>query len=398
MNELTHYSNYAAYKQALDTEMLRTAEGFVRIGYLLKYAQETNIIQEGGYETVNEFAKAEYGIDASQVSRFINIHERFGVPGEARLQDHYINHGVAKLGIMLTLPDTINEEISSAYSKEEIKQIKADVDAEQQISDIEVMCEEKNPVLQSLPEGLERVMYQLIHEQPTLYQRMYKTITLEDLKETLAPSGECAYSIRIPGTGRMMVIVKSNEKVVVINVRTGEKESYEWQQLFDALKEHVAMGDTAKESWQNVFKEPFPEEEKKEEIAPVQQKKENKAVKKESKVKTAETKTQTKPAPKPVEPKKEPEEQLPGQDSIMDHPEYLPDDMKAETSDKVEHIAPVQSDVGTEHAIRGLKSAITATLHAMYNLAEKEDWDMIISKAMDLVWRAKKIKELEEKN
>ena len=217
-----------------------------------------------------------------------------------------------------------------------------------------------------------------------------------------------------------MVIVKSNENVVVIYVRSGDKESYEWQQLFDALKEYVGMGDSAKESWQNVYKEPFPEEEKKEEVAPVQQK-EDKPAKKESKVKTAEPKPQPKPEPKPVEPVKEPEEQLPGQDNIMNHPEYLPEGMKEEVLTeevenienadkhnveqdsnvqqadfKVEHIAPVQNS-GTdmrEAWKRGVKNA----LEHMQELFEEEKWDMLSGEATALVWQIKKLKELEGKN
>ena len=43
MNEVIEYRNYAEYKQELDTELKKTAEGFVRIGYLLKVARDTRI-------------------------------------------------------------------------------------------------------------------------------------------------------------------------------------------------------------------------------------------------------------------------------------------------------------------------------------------------------------------
>lgn len=76
MNEVIEYRNYAEYKQELDTELKKTAEGFVRIGYLLKVARDTRILAESGYQNVVEFAKAEYGIDKTQVSRFMNINDR----------------------------------------------------------------------------------------------------------------------------------------------------------------------------------------------------------------------------------------------------------------------------------------------------------------------------------
>ncbi len=427
MENLITYTNYQQFKQELDTEMYKAAEGFVKIGYLLNLAATTDILKDSGYTNVNEFARAEYGIDNTQVSRFINIHKRFGVPGEARLKDQFSNHGVAKLGIMLTLPDHINEEISSGYSKSEINIIKKEIEDEQKISDIEVMCEEKDTLQQLLPEGLKQAVYQLIHDEPKLYLSMYKAITLDDLKETLAPSGECSYIIRIKGVGRLVIFMKTNEDIVITNVRDGSKSSYEWMQMFSSLKEYFAMGDDAKTSWSNVFQEAYPEE-KKEEPVKVSDKPTEKVVKadknnvekpkKETKVKVVEPKP--KKEDKTVEETlKEPEKQLPGQDSIFNHPEYLPEDMKekevltGEVEDiapdelnkndvqqssegmKIEHFAPVQN-VGTEHSINGLKNVIKASLHVMHDLVEKGDWPMVISKATDIVHRARKIQELEE--
>ena len=53
----------------------------MQIGYLLKVARDTNILAESGYATVTDFAKAEYGIDKTQVSRFISINDRFSEDG-----------------------------------------------------------------------------------------------------------------------------------------------------------------------------------------------------------------------------------------------------------------------------------------------------------------------------
>ena len=78
MNELT-YGSYQEYKEALDRELNRTAEGFVKIGYLLKIARDTDILKESGYHSLTEFAQAEYNLDPSQVSRFIAINDRFAV-------------------------------------------------------------------------------------------------------------------------------------------------------------------------------------------------------------------------------------------------------------------------------------------------------------------------------
>ena len=73
MEEIIYNKTYQEYKAELDAEMSGVAERFVKIGYLLKVARDTRILSQSRYTSVTEFAKAEYGIDASQVSRFISI-------------------------------------------------------------------------------------------------------------------------------------------------------------------------------------------------------------------------------------------------------------------------------------------------------------------------------------
>ena len=73
MEQVIGYRSYQEYKQELDTELKKTAEGFVRIGYLLKVARDTSILTESQYDNVIDFARAEYGLDKTQVSRFMNI-------------------------------------------------------------------------------------------------------------------------------------------------------------------------------------------------------------------------------------------------------------------------------------------------------------------------------------
>lgn len=148
-NTVIPYTDYQAYKADLDAELARSAESFVRIGYLLKAARDTNILKDSGYENVNDFAKAEYGLDKTQVSRFIRINDRFSEYGYSeRLKAEYRNFGYAKLALMLTMPDNVNEIITPEYSKAEIQMLKDEVDAEAARSDIEVMLEEKDPVQQ----------------------------------------------------------------------------------------------------------------------------------------------------------------------------------------------------------------------------------------------------------
>lgn len=320
MNEVLYTKTFNEWQQELDTELVKSAESFVKIGYLLKVARDTDILVNSGYGNVVEFAKARYGLDKTQVSRFIHINDRFSEGGNsAELQDRYKGMGYAKLTIMLQLPDEINEEISTDFSKSEIEDIKKEIDEENKISDIEVWMEGAQEETKEYDE-LGQVMYQLLHDMPELFIKITQSsIETEELMNVLAPSGEMIYSVRIPGTGRLMLSIKVNTgRITITNVRSMEKTEWNIEDLADFVVDILSRADTEDpaKAWTSIYKEEYP---KKAEVAPVQQ--EKPVQRKEKKVQKAKIE---KPKPQPVEENTE-EEQIPGQDSVLNHSEYLPE-------------------------------------------------------------------------
>lgn len=320
--------SYQEYKRDLDTELSKTAEGFVRIGYLLKVARDTDVLQESPYQTVTEFAKAEYGIDKTMVSRFISINDRFSEGGYSdSLQEQYRGYGYTKLTLMLSLPEEINQQLSPAYSKAEIQAIKEEVEAEKNISDLEVMMEA--PAMTTNSTGgqlLDLLIRQLGEDAPELYIQMAKIMKLDDeewtraAKETMAPNAEKQYSIRISGIGRFLMSIRDTEDVVTAtSLRTVEKHSYDYPALRRAWEEILPAGgnDTdyserdCQEAWETIYEREYPGKGK---FAPAQQEKPKKtkskpAPRKESKVQKAPKRGPAAPAPAapPVQPTPEPE-------------------------------------------------------------------------------------------
>ena len=307
MNEVLYTKTFNEWQQELDTELVKSAESFVKIGYLLKVARDTDILANTGYANVVEFAKARYGLDKTQVSRFIHINDRFSEDGNsAELQDRYKGMGYAKLTIMLQLPDEINEEISADFSKSEIEDIKKEIDEENKISDIEVWMEGTQEDAEKYNE-LGQVMYQLLHDMPELFIKIAQSsIETEELMNVLAPSGEMIYSVRIPGTGRLMLSIKVNTgRITITNVRSMEKTEWNIEDLADFVVDILSRADTEDpaKAWTSIYKEEYP---KKAEVAPVQQ--EKPVQRKEKKVQKAKIE---KPKPQPAE------EQIPGQDNVL---------------------------------------------------------------------------------
>lgn len=242
MYEITEqpFESYQQYKSTMDQTVGATVQNIVKIGYLLKVARDTGILQESGYTTMRDFAQAEYNIDASMASRFIGINDRYSVGGNSMMLDEkYTGYETSKLAEMLTLPDAIIEEIPPEMKRDEIREIKGQLKEEEKTSDMEVLIE-KCETEPSDDSDLAAVLKQTLEENYEMFKSIDKLIyngcKHEELYEALAPAGYAALIGRIPGKGRMMLSIKSlSEAPVLINTRTNEKEEYTWDQIFDNL-------------------------------------------------------------------------------------------------------------------------------------------------------------------
>ena len=342
MEELTTYRNYEEYKSTVDKVLNKTVEDFVLIGYLLKKGRDTDILKGSGYANVNEFAEAEYHLDASQVSRFIRINDKFAVDGYSdRLKEEYRGYGYAKLSIMLMLPDALNEELSPAFSKTEIQTVKEEVEAEAKVTDIEVILEGEKEEQKEL-NNLEKGLHQLFLEDPKLFRRLYEqekeAPDIRTVQENLAPDGEKVYSVRVQGYGRIMMLLNdSEETVTVFKVRNNEKEYYSWNDV-KRYVDGMITEKPAKEQWEILYGGAFPEQ--KEEFASVQPKK-----RKEPKVQKAKVQVEKKAekeTPNEPEAQKQPREKA-QKEAGKEAPEEVPEKVQEKELEKPE-IAPVQPE------------------------------------------------------
>ena len=272
-------TSYNDFKEALGNELKRVADGFVRIGYMLRVAKDTDILKDSGYHTVEEFAFREYGLDKSQVSRFRAINEKFSKGGYSDcLEEQYEGYGVAKLGIMLQLPDSVNRVLSPEFTKAEINMVKDEVKAEERVSDIERALEPKE-------EGcfIENVLAAVLRQDPLEFKQIWEIISSNSstdekaagISDIWAPTGEAIKTVRLANIGRIMLkVAKGEQSVKTIAIRTNKTETYSWMNVINTLWDMFTL-EGYKESWAIISDEPFPDG-KNEEVAPVQQKEEPK--------------------------------------------------------------------------------------------------------------------------
>lgn len=235
-------------KDELNKELLSTAQSVCRIGYLLKLARDTRIL-EGTYKDVYEFASSEFGLDKSQVSRFMNINDRWSIGGNSEeLLPEYSQYGSSKLSIMLTLPDEINEELSPEMTKADIQAVKDEYDEEQKITPIEHMAEDTSEVPD---EFIQAVVKELNDEHPEPAELIKESVDLgksmnlpegysfkNDAKESYMPDGDKTYIINIPGSGRHMIKC-TEDQLMITRMSDSNKTPLSWEGFTAAVVEDV---------------------------------------------------------------------------------------------------------------------------------------------------------------
>ena len=397
---LQYQQSYKDFKAELDHEMHRAAQGFVRIGYLLRKARDTDILIDSPYKNVLEFAEKEYGLDKSQTSRFIAINERFGDPEDPeQLAEQYRPFGVKKLNMMLMLPDSLNEELTDDYTSAEIAEIKAEVTEEQKITPLEVMAEEQDHTDLSM---LARVLYKIGEDDPGLMMELMGTDYLstltdemrqERLLEILAPAGQKMYMARVQGVGRMALVI-NGRRITLTNVREDTKEEHTPEDIEESLGElyrrswkSEAVPETAREMWGLIYQREVPE------VAPVQPKKENKV---STPPKPEKTKTEQKKPENDKKPQKTDENEPKADESgKLDRDELMPEPVKEEEEEKstVTDLSkiPARESKGEDNTVRGWKAGLSHDIGVCERLLRDKQYRALRTKLEGMLNIVKRI-------
>lgn len=314
---------------------------------------------------MEEFAYAEYGVDASQANRFININRRFSEGGNSKqLKQQYQGIGSSKLAIMLTIPDEINEVLPKNLTKEELKEIQAEVKAENQVSDIEVEIEKAEAatvtdwsILPPKGSPLKRNLWQLGKEQEDLFRKLWEICNKgqyphsASIMDALIPQGDAVYTVRIPGERRTQIIINS-DGATVINLKTLERSKYIPEDICHEVEELLNGGSSPEEQYKMLYCENMTPEEP--EVAPVQPDETPKEKKPEKRKESRVTKANTEPKKKPKEAEKKPEQMtIPGAapDPAQNEPETQENDSSSRGTDTMttEEQVPGQTDLERDY-------------------------------------------------
>lgn len=402
---------YLGLKNEIKTHITTIVKSFVRIGETLCKIDQARAYELDGYKSVAEMAKAEYGMTAGGVSRFMNVYRKYCTAGQ--LNDGYENYSYAQLVEMMQLPEEDAELIRPETQRESIRELKRfNKDGENDIHQLENWQnptpeeEENKQILGDLLEA----MFKLESQRDAfgrICAAVREDVSAEKFAELVNPGGN-----RTVRSGRAMAFFYESEVKIKIWSRPApvkltyedimevfrekfadvlQKEKDWWQQVYAPEKEEEKR-ESAKEPEQHTagagetekrrvasetdrkISEPAGKKEEQPSIAPTQkseEKEEENVVDTESESNSEDDEKQCEGCQfrhpegkakeiayaavcaeckagklyKPYIPPKEEsedqeeetsgqqeEDQIPGQDNVMNHPELLPDGMQPTTA------------------------------------------------------------------
>ncbi len=266
---------YEEFRDRLGSELQREAESFVRIGYLLKVARDSDVLAASGYKSVADFAAAEYKLTKDVVSRYMAINDRYSEGGYSDvLQEQYRVYGYTKLAEMLTLPPEIADAVPPEATRAEIQDLKREIREENQESPMEVMMEAGQDDA-DMP-LLYRMLKEYYHGKPAEYSRMHEAVWLwkmqagkaEDIgskhlqsaaQDILAPSGNIVMLSRVAGVGRVMLVVRDSGLPELRSVRSGEQQAETWLHVWETLGTLVSGNrESVEDAWEFLYGEKYP--------------------------------------------------------------------------------------------------------------------------------------------
>ena len=265
-------NDWLLLKGQLEAELRGAAAGFVRIGYLLRKIKETKGYENDGSKSLTEWAKDNYGLSESSVSRFMAINRKYSIDGYSdQLRLEYAQYGSAKLSEMLTLPDSDLEMVSPQMKKKDIQEIKKfnkeaakeEEKAEEHAADqheepLEEHHEEQAPPAAAAPE-LPDVLpeHQWIIEffkankeiMNDLYSsKAYEEGNTEGLKEIVNPAGARTFRHK-------MTMVSMMESRIMVKVSVKSPAPMSWAGFFQIAADTFEGKIDGKNTYRNVFGE-----------------------------------------------------------------------------------------------------------------------------------------------
>lgn len=231
-------NDWIEIKQKLKQELLGVKQSFVRIGYALRQIDDQKLYERDGYKSVAEFAKAEYGLEASTTSRFMSINREYSIDGYSeRLRPEYADLGRSQLEEMLKLPDSDRQMIQPEASREDIRELKRFNKTEPEAGEADDLHQLVEKFYQDNSEVLNAVFSEAAG---------FDEATIGKFTEIVNPGGNRSYK-----KGLYFLVMYENR--VSVKKFGGTPKDMTWWEFYQMTLDIFEASAAGSKTWQNYF-------------------------------------------------------------------------------------------------------------------------------------------------
>lgn len=231
-------NDWIEIKQKLKQELLGVKQSFVRIGYALRQIDDQKLYERDGYKSVAEFAKAEYGLEASTTSRFMSINREYSIDGYSeRLRPEYADLGRSQLEEMLKLPDGDRQMIQPEASREDIRELKRFNKTEPEAGEADDLHQLVEKFYQDNSEVLNAVFSEAAG---------FDEATIGKFTEIVNPGGNRSYK-------KGLYFLMMYENRVSVKKFGGTPKDMTWWEFYQMTLDIFEASAAGSKTWQNYF-------------------------------------------------------------------------------------------------------------------------------------------------
>ena len=308
---------YIQSKNDIKNNLGGIVKSFVRIGWQLTRIDRSGAYKNDGYSSIAEFAAAEYGMTRTGVSRFMNVYETYSTDGDTpELKEQYREFKFSQLTELLQVQEADRQMFTPEVKREDIREFQR-FEKENEADPARLLDwkDAKSP-----EEKLKATIQEFCRENKDILNAVYSSIMEpKDLAEMISPSGSRSYR-----KGTVYLMFYDESKGIMVKVFGEMPVDITYRYFLDVVHSLFDEYDAGAHTWEKCFGvlpgEGTTAQKQKEPVEPKMPEYSGEITGKVQEDISAE-KVIEKPEIAPAQP----EEQIPGQDSIDQHPEYMPE-------------------------------------------------------------------------
>lgn len=315
---------YIQSKNDIKNNLGGIVKSFVRIGWQLTRIDRSGAYKNDGYSTIAEFAAAEYGMNKTGVSRFMNVYETYSADGDTpELKEQYRDFNFSQLTELLQIQESDRQMFTPNVKREDIREFQR-FEKENE-SDPMQLLDWKNA--KRPEEKLKATIQEFFRENREVLNSLYEPdMDPKRLAEMISPSGSRSYR-----KGTVYLMFYEESRGIMVKVFGENPTDITYRYLIDTARGMFENAGSC--TWERYFGNDSDNQEQTIPTTVPETQEQKQSESKEIKDIKLKEKTEIAPAQQ--------EEQIPGQDSIDQHPEYMP----APTPDPEEPVTKTYDNV-----------------------------------------------------